>query len=102
MVIYNFSAGSWDSKMSYLNGSFISAATLISLSLLSVLTQFGTFNIFTFYFGRKVKENGHKEDLYEYSERKKESRKKYNFVFIPYLFFGLVFLIISLALYAQI
>lgn len=99
MVIYNLINASWTSFINYCNGAFIGAFFLISIGILSVLNMFGAFDIFSFFALRKKKEDGMKENLYEYSTRKKEERTKYKLAFIPYIFWGFVFFVVSLIFY---
>ena len=99
MIVYLAIANAWTWVIGYCNATFISAFVLFSISILSVLNLFGAFDIFSFYIGRKKKENGAKEDLYDYSSRKKDERSKFKLVFVPYLFFALLFLVASLILY---
>ena len=99
VVIYNWINNTWAEYIGYCNGAFIGAFLLVSIGALSVLNLFGAFDIFSFYALRKKKENGSKEDLYEYSTRKKEERGKHKLAFIPYIFWGFVFFVISLVFY---
>lgn len=91
--------GSWSHLVFYVDGTFIGGAVLILFSLLVVVNIFGAFDIFSYMFARKRLEDGRKEDLYEYSTRKKEQRSKHKLVFLPYLSVGMSFLLISLILY---
>lgn len=89
----------WDKLIHYVNGLFIAGALIAFVSLLILLSSFGSFNIFSFYLRRKKKENGFKENYYEYSERVEKTHSSYRFIFIPYLLVGLVFIAIALTLY---
>lgn len=99
VVAYCAIMNSWTVIIGYCNGFFIAAFTLISIGLLAVLNLFGAFDIFSFYPGRKKKEDGTKESLYDYSTRKKEERGKFKLVFVPYISLGSVYLLVSLVLY---
>ena len=89
----------WDKLINYINGSFIAGAIISLVSILILLSSFGSFNLFSYYFRRKKKENGYKENYYEYTERVAKSQSSYRFVFLPYLIIGLVFIAVSLILY---
>ena len=100
MVIYNFSAGSWTSLISYSNGAFISGFVWLSIGVLYIVEGLGWFDIFVFLPKRKRDSNGHLETLYEYSERRKVERKKGRFGFIAYFIQATLFLVTSLILLA--
>ena len=102
VIVYQAVNNTWTLPLGYCNGLFVSAFLLISISVLVVLNLFGAFDIFSFYINRKRTEEGRKEDLYEYSTRKKEERLKAKLVFLPYLIVGLLYLIASLIIYFTI
>lgn len=89
----------WDKLINYVNGAFISGVLISLVSILILLSSYGTFNIFTFYMKRKKKENGYKESYYEYNERVEESQSSYRFIFLPYLIIGLVYIVTALIIY---
>ena len=104
MSIYNASyqssgASAWSKIEYYRDGSFIAAMTLIFVGLLSLLTHFGAFNMFSFYFNRKRKDNGYKENYTEYSERKRIERGSLDLYFLSYIIIGLLFLIFSIIVF---
>lgn len=101
-IIYmsvNTYLGSWKDIMFYCNATFIASFLLFAIGVLTLLNNFGGFDIFSFLIMRKPYNEARKENLYEYSERKKEERKKYKLVFLPYLIVCSLFLIASLILY---
>ena len=105
MVIYNvsyqygYNVNSWAGLSYYRDGAFIAGAVLFFVGLLVLLAGFGSFDIFSFYFARKVKEDGKKENYTEYVERKRETRSKFNFSFLSYLLIATCFLAFSFVLY---
>ena len=100
MSLYNTSAGRWDLIGSYSNGCFVAGAVLVLLGLLSVVTNFGAFNLASFYFNRKrIEEGGRKENYAEYTNRKEEERASYRLGFLPYMIVGVVYIAVSLILY---
>ena len=98
MLIYIAVKNGWQSGINYVDGTFMSAAILIGIAALATLSLFGAFDIFSYFFGRKKKEDGKKEVLYEYAERKRLERGKQKLIFIPYLTFGVLFLVVSVIL----
>ena len=105
MTVYNFTAGSWTSLISYSNGAFIAGFVWFSIGVLFIVESFGGFDIFVYLPRRKKDSNGHIENLYEYSERRKSERKKGQFGFLAYFlqsaFFILASLIMLIFVYAQ-
>ena len=99
ILLYCGVTNTWSRMIGYCNGSFIAAFVLISFSALTILNLFGAFDIFSYYPSRKKKENGLKENLFDYSTRKKQERSKFKLVFVPYLAWGVLFLIASVILY---
>lgn len=85
----------WTHPIMYVNGLFIGGAVSIFGAAMSVINLFGGMDIFSYYLNRKTTENG-KEDLYEYSQRKKTQRMKNPFNFVPYLFIGALAIIASI------
>lgn len=77
----------WNALINYANGLFIGGASTVLVGFMFVVTLFGGTDIFTFYFLRKRTATG-KEDLYQYSQRKKSQRMKHPFAFVPYLVVG--------------
>ena len=105
MVIYNlsyqfgYSVNSWGELSYYRDGAFIAGMVLFFVGLLTIVSQFGTFDIFSFYAGRKRKDDGTKENYTEYVERKNENRSKFNFAFLSYFIIATCFLIFSFVIY---
>ena len=104
MAIYNSSyaatgAPSWSSLEYYRDGSFIAAAAITFIAILSVLSFFGAFDIFSYYPGRKRKEDGKKENYGEYVERKNMERGKFDLSFLSYILIALVYATFSLILF---
>ena len=95
MTIYNFTAGSWIEPISYSNGAFIAGFTWIAIGALFVVEGFGGLDIFVYLPRRRKDANGHIEDFYEYSERRKRERKVGQFGFIAYFLQGLLFILFS-------
>ncbi len=77
----------WTALINYANGLFIGGAVSILIGLLFVVTLFGGTDIFTFYLLRERTASG-KEDLYQYSKRKKTQRMKNPYSFVPYIIIG--------------
>lgn len=100
MIVYNFTAGSWTSLISYSNGAFIAGFVWLSIGVLYIVENFGGFDIFAYLARRKKDANGHIENLYEYSERRKSERKKGQFAFLAYFLQSALFIITSLILLA--
>ena len=98
-VVSNAIFNTWSLTIAHCNSCFIAGFVLVGISALAALNLFGAFDIFSFYFNRKKKENGDKEVLYDYSTRKKQERLKVKLAFLPYLLVGSLFLIASLILY---
>ena len=85
----------WSYLSFYSDGFFIAAGLNLAIGVLAIVGNLGMFNMFSFLAGRKVKANGFKEDYYEYSERKKAENAKDRTFFMPYIFVGLLFIIVS-------
>ena len=104
MAIYNASysatgAPSWQNLEYYRDGSFISFMIITGLGLLSIVSYFGAFDIFSYYPGRKRKEDGKKENYGEYVERKNLQRGKFDFSFLSYILIARIYAIFSLILF---
>jgi len=92
---YNILNNGWSMKIAYGNGLFIGGFTLVMIGCISLVTTTGSLDIFSYMFSRKTKDNGKKEDLYEYSERMVEVRKKQKFIGLPSISIGLLTIGIS-------
>ena len=104
MVIYNVSyatagANSWGRLEYYRDGSFIAGMVLFFIGLLAIISNTGFFDIFSFYPGRKKKENGSKENYAEYVQRRNEERGKFNLYFLSYFIIALVYALLSIILF---
>ena len=104
MAIYNAVYASqgqptWTNLHFYRDGSFIAAMSILFIGLLALVSKTGFFDIFSFYPGRKVKEDGKKENFSEYVERKNLSRGKFDPFFLSYIIIALVYLTFSLILF---
>ena len=102
MAIYNlilhFSGYSnvWNSLYYYANGATIAGFSMLFFGLLLVLSHFGAFDIFNFFFQRKKKEDGTKENYGDYVNRKKEEKGSLNLYFLPYIIVGVLFILFSI------
>ena len=81
---------------------FIAGVVVFGVGLLSIVYNMGGFDIFTYLPGRRKQMNGIKEDMYTYSKRKKEERKKHTLAFLAYFIVATPFLIASLVIFLQI
>ena len=98
LCINNIIKEKWDLIMYYVDGSFIAGMTLICVGGLSVCSYFGAYDVFAYMFTKRLPD-GTKPSLYEFSEERKDNRKKIKGKFIPYFVMGGVFLAIALILY---
>ncbi len=106
ICIYNFGhqislkINPWVLPYFYRDSLFIAGMVVVLTGGLSIMSNFGVFDIFSFYPGRKKKEDGKKENYGDYVERKKAERSsEKNLYFLPYFIVGALFLIASLILY---
>lgn len=88
----------WGEIEYYRDGFTLAGFVLLFVGGLSALTNFGAFDIFSYYPNRKRKEDNTKEQYYEYVERKKESRRKYRLFFLPYIIIATIYLIVAVIL----
>ena len=107
MAIYNFSyqgrgENSWGNLEYYRDGSFIAGMVLLFIGLLVVISNFGAFDIFSFYPSRKRKDDGKKENYGEYVQRKNEQRSHFQFTFLAYFIVAFIYLIFSIICYFAI
>lgn len=100
-ILYNIINDGFAYRVSYSNGLFIGGATIFLFGLLTIVNYFGGFDIFSFMFNNK-RVDGHRETLFDYSERKKMERKDSAFVFIDYLVIGTIGMIVSTIIYLTI
>ncbi len=98
VIINNLIRKNWNSLDNYCDGFFIGGFSIICIGCLSVLNYFGAFDVFQYTFRRKPK-NSPSESLYDFSNRKKETRHSGTKHFIPYFIIGSFYLIISLVLF---
>lgn len=97
IVIYNAVNGYWTLPFLYCDGAFIAGGSLVCIAGLSLCTNLGAFDIFTFMGAKKRTVSG-KVTFYDYSEKKKEQRKVKRFNWVPYLIAGIIFIIFSLCM----
>ena len=98
MITYLAVNDAWALMIGYCDALFIAGFTLFAFAALATLNLFGAFDIFSFLPARRKKENGAKEDFYEYTTRKKEERGRFKLVFVPYLTWAVICLLVSLIL----
>ena len=98
LVIYNCTRN-WIDIINYIDAFFIGGFSLVCIGGLSVVTNLGTFDVFTHMFvGSK---NGlPKPSLYDYVESKKEKRHKKRFNCIPYFVLGVLYILMCFILQA--
>ena len=104
MVFYNIlyasaGANAWTGLEYYRDGSFMAFLVLLAVGGLAAVGSTGFFDIFSFYPGRKKKEDGTKENYAEYVQRKNEGRAKLNLSFLSYFIIALIYAIFSLVLF---
>lgn len=93
--------------ISSLNASFINLVLMIAASFFSVATRFGFFDIFAYSgihfiarFQSKDKREGKTfNGVYEYTKSKEAKRLDNKYVYLSYLFVGLIYLILTIILY---
>ena len=101
MAGYNFilqftsDSEAWKELYAYRDGSTIAGFAILFFGLLLLLSHFGAFDIFNFYFQRKKKDDGSKENYGEYVKRKKEEKSALNLYFLPYIITGIIFVLFS-------
>lgn len=96
-VVYNLVYNGWKTIVAYIDSTFISGVVLLCVSGLSFVGNQGTYDIFSYSFGKifkKVKE----ANYYDYVDHKNLERKKKVLSPLSYLFVGLFVIIISLVL----
>lgn len=96
-VIYNLVYDGWKTIVAYIDSTFISGIVLLCISGLSFVGNQGTYDIFSYSFGKmfkKVKE----ANYYDYVDNKNLERKKKVYTPLSYLFVGLFVIIVSLVL----
>lgn len=96
LITYNCING-WEHLINYSNAFFIGGGFVIALGLFSLLDFYGFFNIARYMFVKK-NPDGTKKSLYEYSEERTEKIKYKKFRYVPYLFIGVVVIIVSATL----
>ena len=99
-ILYLAIRNLWGVLLGHVDGLFLAFAFVFLVGLLVLMTNLGAMDIFSFQFGRKRLQSGRKEDFYEYTTRKKESRAKYKLSFIAYLIASIPFLIAVIIVYA--
>ena len=99
-ILYLLLRNVWGVLLAHIDGLFFAFALVVLIGLLVLMTNLGALDIFSYQFGRKRLQSGRKEDFYEYTQRKKETRAKYKFSFIAYFISSIPFLISFIILYA--
>lgn len=97
VIIVFLSIKGFNYLVNYSNAFFIGGALFVGISLLSIVTNLGTFDIFS-YSGRYVInriKNVDVDRFPEYCDNKKEKRKKLKFEFAPYLVLGVFALLVA-------
>ena len=79
----------WAEANCYKNGLLLGAVVCVLVGVLSILGNLGSFNIFSYYPGRKTI-NGYKESYTQYIERKRAERVTSKYAFIVYLIDSLI------------
>lgn len=100
LIISSLSMKGFNLLVNYCNAFFIAAALFIGIGFLSILTNLGTFDVFSYsgkYVANRIR-NVNIEKYPEYTENKKEKRKKFRFNFVPYMVLGLIGLIVAIIL----
>lgn len=81
--------------LSISNSCFIVGFVLVLVGGLSILSNLGAFDIFSYQF-RRLKSGSNKYTLYDHQQRRIELSKSRQYYFVPYLVVGGFFLIISM------
>ena len=89
----------WNAMACHADGLFIAGAVVFGVGLLSIVLNLGAFNIFSYQAGRRRLESGRKEDLYEYTQRKKLEREAHKFGFVAYFITSVPFFLACAILY---
>lgn len=76
------------------NSSFIVGFILVLVGGLSILSNLGAFDIYSYQFKRKGT-GPNRYTLYDHQQKRIEQSKGKQFYFVPYMVVGLLFLIIS-------
>ena len=85
----------WDKLEYYRDGAFIAGMVLVFVGGLAIVGKAGIFDIFSYYPGRKKKENGLKENYGEYVERKRFERASKNMFYLSYFYIAMIFIVFS-------
>ena len=86
----------WNKLEYYRDGSFIAGMILLFVGGLAIVGKMGIFDIFSYYPGRKKKENGYKENYGEYVERKRYERSTRHMYYLSYFYISALFLVFSI------
>ena len=84
-------------RISYYNALTMAGAVTLLLGLLLMTAYFGVFDIFGYSFST-IGTRRRYHDLYEYTEAKKEKRRRGDRFFVPWLIVGTAFLVAGLLL----
>ena len=106
VCLYNISyqnadkVNTWIDPVYYRDGTFLAGMIVVFIGGLAIVANFGIFDMFAFYFRRKKRENGKKENYGEYVERRNVERSsRKDLFFLSYFIVGALFLITSVILY---
>ena len=84
-------------RISYYNALSTAGAVTLFMGLLLMVSYFGVFDIFGYSFSTLRRQRRYK-DLYEYSEAKREKRRRGDLYFLPWIIVGAGFLLAGLLL----
>lgn len=94
MLIKVATSNAWHLILFYMDGAYIGGAILILLGAMSIVTNQGAFNMFS-YLGSKLGKDGRKLTYGEYVALKAEQRTSKRWYFFPYFLMGAIYLIIG-------
>lgn len=94
LIFYGF-----DVFKNYIDGFFVGGAINVAIGLLSLVTDWGAFDMLSYGFARFHGANRDKfADLYEYSKFKSEKRRANDCSYGPYLLIGALGIVVSIIL----
>ena len=82
-------------KIFYLDAFTVAGSIDILVGLLALVTYFGAFDTFGYAFSTFKKDRRYK-DLVEYTDAKKVKRANSQFIFVPYVVVGVIFVLVGL------
>lgn len=86
----------WNKLYCYRDGAFLAGMILVGVGGLAIVGKLGVFDIFSYYPGRKKKENGYKENYGEYVQRKRIERGKRSMYYLSYFYIAAIYLFFSI------